>query len=50
MDGACKKWWYKDKNNGCKSKGHFYLFQPYILIINYEYLKDLLLIIKHKQV
>ena len=48
MEGAYKEWWYKDKNDGCKSKGYFCLFQPYILVINYGYLKDLLLInVKH---
>ena len=46
MKGAYKKWWYKDKNDGCKSKGYF--CQPHILVINYGYLKDFLLIIKPK--
>ena len=48
MEGAYKEWWYRDKNDGCKSNGYFCLFQPYILIINYGYLEDLLLIIKPK--
>ena len=46
MEGAYKKQWYKDKNDECKSKGYFYLLQPYILIINYGCSKDFLLIIK----
>ena len=51
MDGACKEWWYKckewwykDKMIGVSKKGYFCLFQPYILIINYRCLEDLLLI------
>ena len=48
MEGTYKEWWYKDKNDECKLKGYFCLFQSYILIINYESLKHLLLIIKPK--
>ena len=44
MDRASKEWWYKNKNDECKSKGYFCLFQSYILVINYGYLDDLLLI------
>ena len=50
MEGVYKEWWYKDKNDGCKSKMYFCLFQSYILVINYGCLKDLLLIIKPNQV
>ena len=48
MEGAYKKWWHKDKTDGCKSNEYFCLFQPYILVINYGCLKDFLLIIKPK--
>ena len=44
MDGACKEWWYKDKMMGVSKKWYFYLFQPYIFIINYRCLEDHLLI------
>ena len=50
MKVACKEWWYKDKNDRCKSKEYFCLFLQYILVINYECLKDSLLIIKAKWV
>ena len=50
MDGASKKWQYKNKNDGCKLKEYFCLFQSYIIVINYGYLYDLLLITKSKQV
>ena len=43
-----KEWWYKDKNDECKSKGYFCLFLSHILVINYRYLNDFLLIIKAK--
>ena len=50
MEVIYKEWWYKDKNDGCKSKGYFCLFLSHILIINYACLKDFLLIIKAKWV
>ena len=50
MKMACKEWWYKDKNDRCKSKEYFCLFLQYILVINYECMKDFLLIIKLKWV
>ena len=52
MEVRYKKWWYKDKNDECKSKMHFCLFlSPFhILVINYGCLKDFLLIIKAKWV
>ena len=50
MEVTYKEWWYKDKNNRCKSKGYFYLFLSHILVINYGCLKDFLLIITAKWV
>ena len=48
MKVTYKEWRYKDKNDGCKSKGYFCLFISHILVINYECLKYFLLIIKVK--
>ena len=50
MEVTNKEWWYKDKNDGCKSKGYFCLFLYHILVINYGCIEDFLLIIKPKWV
>lgn len=46
MDGKCKEWWCKNKNDGVSQKEYFCLFQSYIFVINYECLEELLLIMK----
>ena len=50
MKVTYKKWWYKDKNDRCKSKGYFCLFLSHILVINYGCLKYFILIIIAKWV
>ena len=50
MEVTYKEWWYKDKNDGCKLKGYFYLFLSRILTMNYGCFNDFLLIIKTKWV
>ena len=47
MELACKKQWYKDKNDGCKLKRYFCLFLFHMLVIIYGCLNYFFIIINY---